>query len=192
MWRRVSGGLKREQQQALIEHLFPQLGRQTFDLAEMCRLAASLERIPLETRRRLGDMIVKRLLRRAAAGNDHLCWALGRLASRMPLYAGSDSIIEPERIELWFGELQRLDWSSTLYRNLNAAFSQACRVTGDRARDVAPECRQDVSRKIKASGGTKQQLAVLTEALSFDNADQNRLFGEALPAGLRLAPHKTS
>jgi len=44
----------------------------------------------------------------------------------------------------------------------------------------------EVARKIKAEGGTKAQISVLKEVLAFENADRNRLFGEALPAGLRL------
>ncbi|NLF25795.1 MAG: Hsp70 family protein [Deltaproteobacteria bacterium] len=187
MWRRVSGGLKREQQQVLLEDLFPQLGKQSADLAEGFRLAASLERVSPQARSRLGDMIVKRLTKSAAPGNDHLCWALGRLASRVPLYAGTDCVIEPAQVESWFSEIAKLDWNRPLYRNLNAAFAQACRLTGDRARDISAACRDQVAKKIKASRGTKKQLEVLTHTLTFSSADQSRLFGDALPAGLRLA-----
>lgn len=187
MWRRVAGGLNKEQQTQLIDSIFKQIGKKTSDIAEMFRLASSLERLAPSARIKLGDMLVKRLKRTGLSGHEHCCWAVGRLASRMPLYGELNCVLPPEQVERWFDQLGELDWQKASYQNLNAAFSQAARVVNDRSRDLPNAVRQKIGQKLKESGASAKQIQMVSEFVEFNAADQTMLFGEALPSGLRLA-----
>ena len=186
MWRRVAGGLGREQQNALMAEILRQVNSQSGDNAEMVRLASSLERVDVHERERIGDLIVKRLLRKHLPAQDQFCWALGRLASRVPLYGELHCVISPAKAGEWFEKLAVLAWDGQ-YQLLNGAFAQACRVTDDRARDLSREVRERVAKKMKESGASPAHVRVVREHVLFDTADRTALFGEALPSGLRLA-----
>ena len=66
------------------------------------------------------------------------------------------------------------------------AATQIARLTGDRARDLAPELRQAVLARLAAISASATWSAQLTTVAELDKADERRAFGESLPVGLRL------
>ncbi|HNC68466.1 MAG TPA: hypothetical protein PLT85_15525, partial [Thauera aminoaromatica] len=66
------------------------------------------------------------------------------------------------------------------------AAAQLARLTGDRARDLAPELRDEVARRLAALRAPQSWITMVREVVSLDDADRRRSFGEALPPGLRL------
>ena len=65
------------------------------------------------------------------------------------------------------------------------AAAQIARMSGDRSRDLSPELRQQVARRLAASKAPASWAAMVQSAVQLDEADQRRSFGEALPPGLK-------
>ena len=186
MWRRVCGGLSAEQQSELYSKLLPEFEQSEKSEPELARLLGSLERIPLQSKILLGDTMLSRIAGRKTAGIEHEIWALGRLASRVPLYASAHQMIEPAVVVRWFEKVKPLDWSQGDLQHLKVAMSQAGRITGDRARDLPAAIRNEIIEKLKQSKAVETQLRVLQDYVEITQADRRALFGESLPLGLEL------
>jgi hypothetical protein len=186
LWRRVSGGLSREQQNTLYQSAHAWLAKKDAAAPELFRLLGSLERIDVERKTELGSLLLKRITGRKVRGIEHYIWTLGRLGSRVPLYSGFHRVIPAQAVEKWFLRLADLDWREGDLSQLNAACSQLFRMTGDRARDVSDEIRHQVLGKMKLSGASEEQIRVVSKIVEIDLAEQVRMFGEDLPSGLRL------
>ncbi|MCA9667942.1 MAG: Hsp70 family protein [Myxococcales bacterium] len=217
LWRRVSGGLERGQQLELTNKLSPPLlsgaalkaagaaskggkggkskgkkgkakgakgdgGMNRQELAEMWRCAASLERTPVRTKEGLGDVA----LRNAVAGRGNFAyWALGRLGARVPLYGATDDVVGREKVEAWLERLLGLDWGK--HRGVALAVVQLARLCGDDARDIDDGLRQRVVQRLRAADCAEGLVKLVLEVSVLQGAEQAQLFGDALPAGLRIA-----
>ena len=60
------------------------------------------------------------------------------------------------------------------------------RLTGDRTLDVSDELREDIINKLKKSRSPQSWIDLVSNQQALTEADSKRLFGDALPAGLRL------
>jgi molecular chaperone DnaK (HSP70) len=187
LWRRVAGGLNRQRQQQLFDAIFTVLQNQTEPEPEMVYLAGALEQLSPETKRDLVQLFSKRLLKGNLKHTPPYTWALGRLLSRTPLYAGRESIVHPREVEHLFERMETLDWNNSALNGLNAMFSQAARCTEKRDIDIDPDLRQRIVSKLKKSGASAHQVEVVDHYVAMDDADRTLQFGEALPAGLVLA-----
>ena len=69
-----------------------------------------------------------------------------------------------------------------------AAFAavQIARMTGDRSRDLPDDARAAVVQRLEAMGAASAWIAMVRETVELDRADEGRVFGETLPAGLKL------
>ena len=59
-------------------------------------------------------------------------------------------------------------------------------MTGDRTRDLPDETRASVVRRLEAANAPQSWIAMVREVVELNAADEGRVFGEALPAGLKL------
>ncbi|MFB9125612.1 Hsp70 family protein [Paraburkholderia dipogonis] len=193
LWRRAAGGLDESAQlrvldamaylqgAALARHKLP------FDVAktgftDMVRLSASLERIPVERKIELGESVLTRL--KKPAENHQSWWAVGRIGARRPFYGSVHSIVPPEIAGAWLNAILALDWKKVD----PAAFAavQIARMTGDRSRDLPDDLRLAVVRRLEAANAPRAWITMVSESVELDNADEGRVFGESLPAGLKL------
>ncbi len=186
LWRRVAGGLTRDQQEVLFDKIFPALRKGEASSPEIYMLAGSLERVDMGKKVRLGTQIVKEIVAGRKQFLDQKMWLLARLASRVPLYAGPDAIIRPKFVSEWFAELRPLDLSKPPYQRLNLFLMQAGRIVEDREFDLPADVRRDVLQKMRTSGATEEQLAAVKSYVPVDMKARVQLFGESLPAGLLL------
>jgi hypothetical protein len=63
---------------------------------------------------------------------------------------------------------------------------QLARMTGDRSRDLPGAARDAVVRRLEAANAPRAWITMVSETVELDNADEGRVFGESLPAGLKL------
>ena len=195
MWRRVSGGLDEARQQSLMNRLrgvlLPIKGRTVVrppmaELAEMWRLAASLERLDVATKTALAEPLL-RLIRRPDAP-DYAFWALARLGTRKPLYGPINSIIPAQTLESWIDLLEVSLVSNPAKKGQwTLLCTELVRSSGDRHLDLPDATLSRIESLLAAQG---LQTA-------FDQARQNtpdsethrqaNLLGDSLPLGLRLA-----
>lgn len=84
----------------------------------------------------------------------------------------------------WLDAILALDWKKVD----PAAFAavQIARMTGDRSRDLPDEMRHAVLRRLEAASAPRAWITMVSENVELDNADEGRVFGESLPAGLKL------
>ena len=115
-----------------------------------------------------------------------LWWALGRLGARQPLYASLHHVLPPVTAQDWLSQIATIapDWA----HNEAAAFAvaQIARATGDRARDLPEDLRLQIAGQLETAHAAPSWVAMVREVRMLDEADQHRVFGEALPPGLVL------
>jgi len=193
LWRRAAGGLGEDaqlrvldamdylQEAAQARHKLP-FDAAKIGFADMVRLSASLERIPAGRKIELGEAVLARL--KKPAENHQSWWAVGRIGARQPFYGSAHSVVPPEVAAQWLDAILKLDWKKID----PAAFAavQIARMTGDRSRDLPDELRATVVRRLEAANAPRAWVTMVSETVALDNADEGRVFGESLPAGLKL------
>jgi molecular chaperone DnaK (HSP70) len=189
LWRRVAGGLSREQQERLIAPELDRVRRQANLPDELVRLAGSLERIGLEVKTDLIDRFIAVAgdLARARQHPAPYLSALGWLLNRAPLYAGPECVVSPEWVETAFEAFSRLDWKDPELAELAPLFLRAARLVGDRTVDVAGSVRSRIASRLEGAGVSPAKVARLRQAMPIERAERAGLFGEALPPGLILS-----
>ncbi|MCA1854735.1 hsp70 family protein [Massilia oculi] len=205
LWRRVAGGLSTEAQLRLLDDFAFNLqadaaerGRRPVTLVDgseddMLRMGASLERIPSAYKAEIGDWLVQQILAmpagaridaRAAARYARYLWALGRVGARQSFHGAAHEVAPAASAEAWLGQLFQLDWKKIEPAGFAAA--HIARMTGDRSRDIGQPVRDEVLRRLSASGAPPSWSAMVREVVELDQAVETRMLGDALPPGLKL------
>jgi hypothetical protein len=200
LWKRAAGGLSRQQQQALFNHLKPFLvpqpagkgkepvkGRKRVpgpqELREMWQAAGSLDRLPADQKRELAAPLASRVPKKAS---DAEIWAFGRLASREPFHGPANAVIDPNVIVPWLESILERSWDRPGPTCL--AVAQVARLTGDRVRDLPAELRERAARRLGDEEEGRRLAPMVRTGAAFEERDRERIFSESLPVGLRLAP----
>lgn len=194
MWRRVAGGLNQTLQQSLFERLRPILlppkkgppyKPNANELAEMWRAAASFERLDPKPKELLGQALLK-LLRRSPVPL-YAFWALTRLGTRQLLYGPLNTIIHPQVAETWLDVILPFEPSNESERqNWLFCLAQLAKRTQQRALDIGEAMRQRVLERMTDTRASERLRGLVAEGGELEVSEQNQLFGEGLPLGLRL------
>ncbi|AAO10694.1 Hsp70 family protein [Vibrio vulnificus] len=194
-WRRIAGGLNQEQQETLLADIAkylhpgamknPQTAKAAQDMGyeAMVRLAASLEHLEVEDKVLLTSWFLSKALNQNQFEQAHW-WAIGRLASRTPLYASQHRVIPREQAEQWLPKLLDQNWQKEPM--IAFAAVMICRKTGDRLFDISEDFRQQVLTKLKQSRVPEAWVSLVEEIKELSESESKRVFGDALPSGLRL------
>ncbi|RJX69524.1 molecular chaperone DnaK [Vibrio sinensis] len=194
-WRRISGGLNQEQQETILADIAkylhpgamknPQSAKAAQDMGyeSMVRLAASLEHLDVEDKVLLTSWFLSKALNSNQFEQAHW-WAVGRLASRTPLYGSQHNVISREQTEQWLPKLLEQDW----LKEPMIAFAAVmiCRKTGDRLFDISDDYREQVLAKLKQSKVPDAWISLVEEVKALSESESKRVFGDALPSGLSL------
>ncbi|MDW1812101.1 molecular chaperone DnaK, partial [Vibrio sp. Vb2362] len=120
-WRRIAGGLSQEQQETILADIAkylhpgamknPQSAKAAQDMGyeSMVRLAASLEHLEVEDKVLLATWFLSKAINHNQFEQAHW-WAMGRLASRTPLYGSQHNVIPREQAEQWLPKLLEQNW----------------------------------------------------------------------------------
>lgn len=190
LWRRIGGGLTKGQQldlytrtaQSLMPRnkrkvrLNPQVDREGW------RMLASLELVPLQNKLDMGNALIERI-QEGQVGENEL-WSLGRVGARIPLYATIDTVVSPARVSKWIDVL--LEVNTTNLDALVAALVQLGARTDDPTRDISEYVRQRIIKRLQEIGKQLHLIENLQTYIPPERRDGARIFGESLPAGLRL------
>ncbi|CAN7721558.1 Hsp70 family protein [Caballeronia sp. LjRoot31] len=194
LWRRAAGGLREDAQLQVLDAtawLQAAAGTKRHKLpfdpakvghADMLRLSASLERIPVDRKIDIAEELLARLQR--PSENHQGWWAIGRIGARRPFYGSAHGVVPAEVATRWLDTILALDWRKVEPAVFAAA--QIARMTGDRSRDLAEPVRETVVRRLEAANAPPAWVNMVREAVTLDNADTGRVFGESLPVGLKL------
>jgi molecular chaperone DnaK (HSP70) len=201
LWRRISGGLTRGQQQGLAEPLLADMralrrrfaggkSKSTATLldptrsAEFWRLLGALELLSVDAKTELGDTIVELLpKRKLAALVPDMLWTLGRLGQRAPLYGPLNAIVPVEVAERWLETIMGLAGDNPI---AHLAAMELARRTGDRHRDVADSYRLQTINLLRDREAAEHLVQLVETGGALDDQERQSVFGESLPAGLRI------
>ncbi|MBB3224819.1 Hsp70 family protein [Pseudoduganella umbonata] len=206
LWRRVAGGLSTDMQLRLLDDFAFNLqataaerGTRPATLVDgseedMLRLGASLERIPAAYKAEIGDWMVGTIGKlpasgpkfdaKAAASFTRYLWALGRVGARKPFHGSAHEVAPVASVEGWLGAILKLDWKKIEPAGFAAA--HLARMTGDRSRDINPALREEILRRLTGVGAPPTWSAMVRDVVELDQASEQRMFGDALPPGLKL------
>ena len=200
LWRRLSGGLSRGQQSALASKILPTVRNLALQLdgkrikgvaikaeesPETWRLLGSLERLPISEKVYLGNLLVKLLDKKSFTKfQGSIVWALGRLGQRKPTYGNLNTIVGQAQIAPWVAKLIQCEPDLAAARHL--AVAQIGHLVGDRFRDIEKRQRDEIIHWLEKTGASAELKTLVLEGGQFDSASQQQIFGDSLPAGLRL------
>jgi hypothetical protein len=195
LWRRVAGGLDEAAQTRLLNDIAEDLrpptktpkavkgkGSRKPGYDDKVRLAASLELLPAERKAEVGQWLLQRLTGKEES--PQTWWAVGRLGARVPFYGSAHNVVVRETAVDWLQQVVRLDWN----KNQPAAFAAVmlARLSGDRERDLDADQRAQVIQRLRTAKAAESWIQMVEEVVELEEADERQMFGEALPAGLRL------
>jgi hypothetical protein len=189
LWQRIAGGLKAGQQHDLYQRhatiVDVRAGRRAPRVnaqvqREAWRLLASLERLAAGERVKLGETLLARI-EKDPANNSYL-WSIGRLGARTPAYGAVTAAVPSARAEAW---LERLLSLKVLSLEVAGAIAEIGGRCDDPLRDVGEDARVRAMERLEAAGFT-DEAASMARIRPRESRPSLQLFGEALPAGLRL------
>jgi molecular chaperone DnaK (HSP70) len=193
-WRRLAGGLNEEAQLTIFADLadfinpetakrgnLPSLAKKR-SYEDMVRLAAVLERLPVSQKSELGTWLLRRLSKPGEPSETW--WALGRVGARVPFHGSVHNVIPRVTAEDWLDRILSRDFKKEPHAGFAAAL--IARLSGDRERDIDPALRQRVIERLRAGKAPDSWIGMVSEVKALTEADEKRIFGEALPPGLKL------
>jgi hypothetical protein len=198
-WRRVAGGLAAGKQIQIYQQVWPHLQpsktskkkpsaeflkhlRPGEDV-EIWMTLASFERLPAETKEEIGRELLETFRKQPPSARE--LWALSRLGNRKAVSGPLDRLVSPGEAVVWVERLLSMDLQPT--ENLAYCLVLLAQRTGDRARDVPDNTREQIVRWLAPlpHGDRFRELLMNAES-SLDQAEQEWILGESLPAGLVL------
>ncbi|WP_104024405.1 Hsp70 family protein [Vibrio hyugaensis] len=197
-WRRIAGGLSQEQQETILADIAkylhpgamknPQSAKAAQDMGyeSMVRLSASLEHLEVEDKVLLATWFLSKAINHNQFEQAHW-WAMGRLASRTPLYGSQHNVVPREQAEQWLPKLLEQNWQKEPM--IAFAAVMICRKTGDRLFDISDDYREQVLAKLKQSKVPESWVSLVEEVKELSESESKRIFGDALPSGLTLVNH---
>jgi hypothetical protein len=202
-WRRIAGGLANGQQEQIydrIAQLILPSQRQAKklaeakpskqELAEMWRAAASLERLQIGFKIKLGDELMARMETRKGREDAIHLWALSRLGARVPLYGPLNAVLPASAVKAWLAKIMAWEWPEPD----KAAFplAQLARRTGDRARDLDEATRTQLAAQLRSMPGGERAAVLVEQIVELEAREERVALGDTLPAGLRMVPDEDS
>ena len=149
----------------------------------MVRLAGALERVAAARKAEVGSYLLARLAKNELSPAA-VWWTLGRLGARAPLYGSAHTVVAPQVACAWLERALANDLRTV--EQAAFAVAQLARFTHDRARDVPEALRERAASALARTTGNDTWVKLVREGGELSESDQGRVFGESLPAGLRL------
>ena len=200
LWRRLAGGLSAGQQRTLADPLLSAVrnlhrrlvlgkggdfGFTPQQSLEMWRLLGSLELLGAATKIQLGDQIAAMFEKKnLQSARPAMVWALGRLGARSPVYGPLNTVPPVSAVKPWLDALMR---AKIPQENEQLAVMQLARRTEDRYRDLPEDLRQQAADWLEDGQAPNHWIELVRAGGTLDQQEQGRVFGEALPIGLRFA-----
>jgi molecular chaperone DnaK (HSP70) len=196
-WRRIAGGLAKGQQEQIYDRLsllllpsprqqkkLAEVKASKQELAEMWRVVASLERLPVPHKVKLGDELMRRMESRKGREDSVHLWALSRVGARVPLYGPLNAVVPASKVAEWVGQLVAWDWPEP--DRTAFPLAQLGRRTGDRTRDLDDATRARLAAAVRAMPGGDRAAALIEQVIALEAREEYVALGDTLPAGLRL------
>ncbi|MDQ3369566.1 MAG: hypothetical protein M3680_29410, partial [Myxococcota bacterium] len=197
LWRRIAGGLGNGQQEQIYDRLaqlllpspkqqkkLAEVKASKQELAEMWRVVASLERLPIAHKIKLGDELMRRMDTRKGREDPVHLWALSRVGARVPLYGPLNAVVPASKVGAWIDQLIAWDWPEA--DKTAFPLAQLGRRTGDRTRDLDDATRSRLATAVRAMPGGERPVILIEQVVALEAREERVALGDTLPAGLKL------
>ena len=147
---------------------------------DMVRLAASLERVPVERKIEVGQWLLHAL--KKPSENLQSWWAVGRIGARAAVLRQRAR----RRAARYRGRLDRCDPRARLEEGRAGRVRRRADRQDDRrpfARPALRPSRRSRAAARTAANASRSWIEMVNEAVELNQADEGRVFGESLPAG---------
>jgi hypothetical protein len=193
-FRRVAAGLNKGQQLQLAHELLPTVISKRGELlvpkrssdmngyTEKVRTLAALELIDISIKEKLAEALIKRIAAKEAIKAEY--WALGRIGARHLFHGSISNVIPTTACSRWIGRL--LDAQQVPSEELLFVIKQLARKTDCREINIAQNCITRILERLQGSEDFQELQKTLQEVSHMNTQEQERIFGEKLPAGLSL------
>ncbi|HUS32834.1 MAG TPA: Hsp70 family protein [Kofleriaceae bacterium] len=203
-WRRIAGGLAKGQQDQIYDRTAQLLLPSTKqakklaetkpskqELAEMWRCVASMERLPIQHKVKLGDELVQRMATRKGREETVHLWALSRIGARVPLYGPLNAVVPPNKVKEWLAPLMQGEWPDKAddpngVSPVAFPLAQLGRRTGDRTRDLDDATRAQLASFLRNLRGGDRAVVLVEQVVALEAREERVALGDTLPAGLKL------
>ncbi|MCW7755214.1 hsp70 family protein [Desulfobotulus sp. H1] len=192
LWRRVAAGLGPGRQRQILQDLSSVLFTKTKskkiifsqELVEIWSAVANMEFLSVQDKKRCSEALLPLLHPRKSP--ERLFWSFARLCSRTLLYGPADRVLPPEMVTPWLDTILAMNWNDP--EALASVLVPVARLTGDRVRDLSPDMRKKIGKKLENVRGdeSREALACLYSVIPMERKEEKEMFGESLPPGLRL------
>jgi hypothetical protein len=102
----------------------------------------------------------------------------------VPFHGSAHRVAPIDAAAAWLDALLALDWKRA--DGAAAAAANLVRMSGDRARDLPADLRDRIVERLEAVHAPAAWIARVRDVVPLDAADEQGVFGEALPLGLKL------
>jgi molecular chaperone DnaK (HSP70) len=197
LWRRIAGGLAKGQQDQIYDRvaqlLLPSAKQakklaetkpSKQELAEMWRAVASMERLPVAHKVKIGDEIVGRMGSRKGREDPVHLWSLSRIGARVPLYGPLNAVVPASKVKDWIAPLLTGDWPEP--DKVAFPLAQLGRRTGDRTRDLDDATRAQLAALLRTLPGGDRAVVLVEQVVALEAREERVALGDTLPAGLKL------
>jgi molecular chaperone DnaK (HSP70) len=184
LWRRLSGGLNKEQQNKIFQKLYPKTRKEQASVEELL-LLGSLERIDSTKKISLGNALSNQI-DLSSSNRSQKIWALTRISTRTLLYASTENIILPAFIKPWLENISNLFKHKNQQQQIVRFLLHSLKIVEDRNFDFDDKTRNIYLHKLKEMRIDENELKPLQEYVTYERKQHDQLFGEELPAGLIL------
>jgi hypothetical protein len=200
LWRRIAGGFTPGQQRALFQDCWPRVRSAlaggassavpgTNVTTELLRLVGSLEWLRNEDKSAAAELCLQSLTKKKLEPlHGALLWTIGRLGSRVPVYANLQQVLNASRVESYLERLMR--WDDSFVKK-NTSMVSLCmmllaRRTEDRYRDIPNGLRERVVAFLRSYSAPEMHLELIATGGRLDEENAASIVGESLPLGFRL------
>ena len=186
--RRVAGGLSRGQQQQAAAELLPEVfakkgGKGDLNRsAEQIRILGAFELLDTSTKIKLGELLLQRLSKDALTKAE--VWTLGRLGARSLQLGAISQVIPKETIGRWLEILFKAPPLGE--EQLFFILGLWARKTAHRELNLPESLLEQVVARFPPSDQLERLKVLLFEDSSLSQAEQEQIYGEALPLGISL------
>ena len=191
LWKRIAGGLDKQQQLQMYREVAPVLVPKAKakaktkvkaspqEVREFWQLMASCERLNPDVKRELGDVLVDQVVKGKASDLD--LWVLGRLGARAPFYGPINQALARRDAERWADALVQ---KGPRKPALGFALAQIGRCVGDRDRDLDTALRARIADAVSSLPQGDRAARLVTEHVPLAASERARILDESLPVGL--------
>jgi len=188
-FRRIAGGLNKGQQtqiaSELISTLFDSRGKievkgkgDLYSYSEKIRALASLERLEIPLKVKLGEALLQRLEKQQAVAADY--WSLGRIGARHLVYGSVGQVIPRDLCVRWLERLEKI--SNADSEQLGFVYGQLARKTDHREINIPEALVNKILDRIK----DERVISLIHQSTPLTKGEEEKVFGDHIPTGLTL------